>query len=584
MKTLEEPARPATPAVAHAPTQSDAGPSGARELLLVVLAGALLAVLITWPLVLHPGHRIAQDLGDPVRTAWQIAWTGHALLHHPTHLWQSNAFYPFSNTLAFSDSLLGYAPAGLVGHGEVAALVRYNLLFLFAYALAFVGAYLLGRELRLKPWAAAVVGVAFAYAPFRSTMNGHLHVISSGGIPLTLFLLLRGYRNGRRGMVFAGWAVAAWQFSLGFTLGLQLAYLLAVLALVALVIWWRRGRPSLPRALITPTVAGLVLCAAVGVFQARPYLKVSDDFSSAQRSIGQVQSYSASPKAFLAATPQNRIWSGATKSIRNSLSSPNETALFPGLAILALAVAGVTAGAVYSRGLRIGLGVGVLVCAVLSLGFGFLGGRVSYRLLYDYAPGWDGVRTPGRIVTLTSLGLALLAGAGAQRAVDALRSRGRLALAAAVALPVVVFAEGSWTLWKPHVPSAPAAQLGLRGPQLHLPMHPSNDRLYQFWSVDGFPKIYNGVSTFDIPSQDKLRRSMRLFPNRHTIQEAEKLGIRTILLHTDLGKVPLPPPQTIKREPADARAAAAKPVPAGLGVRVRREPGLVIYYLPKARS
>src|SRR4051794_32807620 len=415
MKTLEEPARPATPAVAHAPTQPDAGPSGARELLPVVLAGALLAVLITWPLVLHPGHHIAQDLGDPVRTAWQIAWTGHALLHHPTHLWQSNAFYPFSNTLAFSDSLLGYAPAGLVAHGEVAALVRYNLLFLFAYALAFVGAYLLGRELRLKPWAAAVVGVAFAYAPFRSTMNGHLHVISSGGIPLTLFLLLRGYRNGRRGMVFAGWAVAAWQFSLGFTLGLQLAYLLAVLALVALVIWWRRGRPSLPRALITPTVAGLVLCAAVGVFQARPYLKVSDDFSSAQRSIGQVQSYSASPKAFLAATPQNRIWSGATKSIRNSLSSPNESTLFPGLAILALAVAGVTAGAVYSRGLRIGLGVGVLVCAVLSLGLGFLGGRVSYRLLYDYAPGWDGVRTPGRIVTLTSLGLALLAGGGAPR-------------------------------------------------------------------------------------------------------------------------------------------------------------------------
>jgi hypothetical protein len=130
------------------------------------------------------------------------------------------------------------------------------------------------------------------------------------------------------------------------------------------------------------------------------------------------------------------------------------------------------------------------------------------------------------------------------------------------------------------VPSAPAAQTAVRGPQLHLPMHPSNDRLYQFWSVDGFPKIYNGVSTFDIASADRLRRSMRLFPNRHTIEEAQKLGIRTIVLHTNLDKVPLPPPQTIKREPADARAAAAKPVPGGLGVRVRREPGLVIYYLP----
>jgi hypothetical protein len=99
--------------------------------------------------------------------------------------------------------------------------------------------------------------------------------------------------------------------------------------------------------------------------------------------------------------------------------------------------------------------------------------------------------------------------------------------------------------------------------------------------VNGFPKIYNGVSTFDIASADQLRRSMRLFPNRHTIEEAQALGIRTIVLHTNLDKVPLPPPQTIKREPVDVRQAAAKPVPAGLGVRVRREPGLVIYYLPK---
>jgi hypothetical protein len=543
------------------------------------VAAWALAILITWPLVLHPGHRIAQDLGDPIRTAWQLAWTGHALLHNPSHLWQSNAFWPLGNSLAFSDSLLGYAPAGLIGHGEVAALVRYNLLFLFAYALAFVGAYLLARELGLKPLAAAVAGIAFAYAPFRSTMNGHLHVISSGGIPLSLFFLVRGYRRASRRDIFVGWAVAAWQLSLGFTLGLQLSYLLGLIALVVAVIWWSRGRPALPRALLAPTVAGLALFAAVGVFQARPYLKVSHDFSTAKRSIEQLQRYSSSPRAFVAATPENRIWSGATKSVRNSLRSPNESALFPGLAIVALALAGVTSAAVYSRGLRIGLGVGVVVCAVLSLGLGFLGGRVSYRLLYDYAPGWDGVRTPGRIVTLTSLGLALLAGAGAQRVVHSLRDQ-RLALAAGLALPLVVFAEGSWTLWKPHVPSAPAAQLGLRAPQLDLPLHPSDDRLYQFWSVDGFPRIYNGVSTFDIPEQRQLRHDMRLFPNRHTIQEARALGIRTIILHTDLGKVPLPPPASIKPEPANPRRAAAKSV-AGLGVTVRREPGLVIYSIKR---
>ena len=106
------------------------------------------------------------------------------------------------------------------------------------------------------------------------TEAGHLHVISSGGIPLALFLLLRGYRRRSRGLVLAGWLVSAWQISLGFTLGLQYAYLLAVLALVALAYWWRgrlrpsldaaRGagsarRPLIPRTLLAVTVVGVAV-------------------------------------------------------------------------------------------------------------------------------------------------------------------------------------------------------------------------------------------------------------------------------------------------------------------------------------
>src|SRR5262245_11973355 len=99
------------------------------ELLGALLAGVALAVVVTWPLVLHMGSRISPDLGDPVRTAWQVAWVGHAMLHSPLHLFDSNAFYPHPLSLAFSDSLLGYGPAGFFGSGTVAALVRYTLLF-----------------------------------------------------------------------------------------------------------------------------------------------------------------------------------------------------------------------------------------------------------------------------------------------------------------------------------------------------------------------------------------------------------------------------------------------------------------------
>ena len=59
-----------------------------------------------WPLPLHMGRDIAQDLGDPLVQAWQIAWDGHALAHQPTELFQANTFWPMRDSLAVSDALV----------------------------------------------------------------------------------------------------------------------------------------------------------------------------------------------------------------------------------------------------------------------------------------------------------------------------------------------------------------------------------------------------------------------------------------------------------------------------------------------
>jgi hypothetical protein len=138
-----------------------------REAVIAAVASVLVAVVMTWPLVLHLGAIVPRDIGDPLAIAWQPAWGGHALLHQPLHFFDANRFWPISDSLAFGDALIGYAPTGMIGSGPHAALVRYDLLFVFSYALAFFGAYLLARELGLGPGGAAVAGAAFAFAPFR---------------------------------------------------------------------------------------------------------------------------------------------------------------------------------------------------------------------------------------------------------------------------------------------------------------------------------------------------------------------------------------------------------------------------------
>ncbi len=80
--------------------------------------------------------------------------------------------------------------------------------------------------------------------------------------------------------------------------------------------------------------------------------------------------------------------------------------------------------------MRLGLAIGIGVVSILALGIGLTGAGYPYRLLYDYAPGWNGVRVPGRMFTLATLFYALLAGAGVQLLVQRLAPVGRAPLAA----------------------------------------------------------------------------------------------------------------------------------------------------------
>jgi hypothetical protein len=509
----------------------------------------------------------------------------------------------------------------------VAALVRYNLLFLFAWSLCFVGAYLLARELGLGRLGGAAAGAAFAYAPYRVTEAGHLHVISSGGIPLALFLLFRGYRRGSHALVLAGWLVAAWQVSLGFTLGLQFCYLLALLAVIAAVYWWRGGLriparaagaaqqsggsaaedpaaeprsdalatgasarrgPLIPRHLLAVTLAGIAIVGVIGVYESLPYLKIAHDYPTAKRTLKEVRNYSSGPSAWLAASSENRVWGPVTAGMRAKVHSKNESVFFPGGLILALAALGL-ATPILTRRLRIGLALGVLTCSLLALGLGLGGAGYPFRLLHDYAPGWDGVRVPGRVFTLGTLFYALLAGAGVQLLLRWLtpwakrRSLASLPALVGVALAVGIVGEGAGHLAHPVVPQPASAEIGLPGPVMDLPTDGPADRLWQYFSTDGFYKIPQGNSTFDIYSVDDLRGGVDAFPDKASIEKLRYYGIKTVVLHLHMPRLPGVVGYA-HAEPPDAAAAAAKPI-AGLGITRRRVGSLVIYEIgpgPKA--
>ena len=86
-----------------------------------------------------------------------------------------------------------------------AAIIGYNTLFLFTYALAFLGAYLLARELRGRlHWAPPAAGAAFAYAPWKPRETDIFMFSRAAAFRFALFLLVRGYRRERPSLVLAG--------------------------------------------------------------------------------------------------------------------------------------------------------------------------------------------------------------------------------------------------------------------------------------------------------------------------------------------------------------------------------------------
>ncbi len=525
-----------------------------HEWTLAVLASLALAVGLTWPTLRYPLYTLPQDYWDPSLQAWQMAWSGHALRTNPGQLFQSNTFFPEPWSFAFSDMLLGYAPAGLLGTGPDAAVLRYNIMFVLAHAMATFGAYVLARQLGAGRIGSAVAGVSYTYAPWLLAQAGHLHIVSNGGIPLALAMLARGhgwslrhgYRPERRrvGWAYAGWVVAAWQLSLGFGIGLVFAYVLALTLLVSAVVWfWRRRRVRRPfgRRLFVADLVGGLLFAAVGALLAVPYFKVAELHPNAERTLGDIGVYSPPASGFFTAPAESWIWGGLHEGARAALPWHPEMTLLPGFVLYALAAGGLFFS-VWRLRHRLLMLAGVVVTMVLAMGTRFFDGTFTYAPLFEHLPGFNGLRTPGRMMLWTTLLLGLLA-AGAVSAfarrvreisADRVPARPSPWLRAVTLLPLLlVLVEGLNDTPHPVVPEQPVAMRTVEGPLLVLPSGQNQDQPVMLWSTTRFQQVVNGGSGFTPKQLDDVRRVSAAFPDQTSVDYLRTLGVRNVVVLRD---------------------------------------------------
>jgi len=135
------------------------------------------------------------DAGDSAHIAWILSWDYHQLKINPLEIFNANTFYPYKNTLAYSESHIGNIiftfPLFQLTDNPVLVL---NIIFIITFIISSFTTYLLVFYLTKNHLASFCSGIIYAFSPFRQSEGQitDLHVFSSEWIPL-IFLYLHKY-------------------------------------------------------------------------------------------------------------------------------------------------------------------------------------------------------------------------------------------------------------------------------------------------------------------------------------------------------------------------------------------------------
>ena len=290
-------------------------------------AAALLYATITAVLfrALLPdlGTHLFSDPGDPLLLTAVLGWNaGHLPL--TSAWWNFPSFAPVEGITSFTEHmLLTYPVASPIVWATGNPVLAYNVVYLLAKPLNAVAAFALGRELTGSWGAGWIAGLAFAFAPYQGIHVGHLQLMLSFGMPMSLLWLHRYFHGGgRRALVWfsVGWLLTA----------LANAYLLVFFPVVVVVygIWF--VRPAEWKRLVPPAVAAGLATLLVAPLLWGYHVRLAAYGLS--REMGEIRAFSADIVGLAGMFHASTAWQGLLP------HDFEERALFPGFTILALAL------------------------------------------------------------------------------------------------------------------------------------------------------------------------------------------------------------------------------------------------------
>jgi len=512
----------------------------------------LAAVAFTYPLIKHISESVSPDLGDPLFMSWLISWNQHWLLsanHSLSALYNTNIFYPYLRTLAFSDLMLVPSLATLpLRLFTTNPLIIANLTLMSLMAFTGLAMFLLIRHLTGSSLIALLIGLFYAFSPYHLSQVGHIQ-LQTDGLLIMALLFLHKYLDDKlpgflfiSGLFIALQALTAWYYAVYAALifGLFVVYF-AVSGLI-----------KLNKKFIFSLSVTIFFSAAIMLPFTLPYLHLHNTLPNFVRNIGETRVYSAVPLDYLLTVKQSRLWGQVVGLGVDSI----ETVLFPGLAIVILALASLVGikSDFFKRQRAARIKVFYLLAAIM----GFIMSLGPYRRVFGHIiplpfgvafstlPAFKIMRVPARFGIFVLLGLSVMAAYGLKWLFQLWSDKRLFGAGADLALMLGFILIVAQTLSGPIAISKPISS-GTRIPPMYkwlakqdrynaiieVPLATSSDVKYEYFSSYHKKNLVNGYSGYAPPTWGKLNMDLEHFPDARSLEAIYKSGADGLIVHTN---------------------------------------------------
>jgi len=514
----------------------------------------ILSIFITYPLIFNIGS-VTSGVGDELVLSYIQNYVIYGIIHHPLTLFNAPNYFPYLNTLAYSDSLITSSlllalPAWFF-HQPIAI---YNLTLLFSLSSLGWSTFFLIKYLT-RDWLVSLLGgTLIIFSPVILDKYVHLQVLFIFLVPLSFYFLIK-FIDSKKEMYF-------YVFLLCFILQTLNSFLPGYFIvfgsiLIVLIAYFKKelfiSDLVTKKFILSGIFAVLILLPFI-----IPYYQVSREFGYT-RDIRDTIHFAVQPEdlwytsQFSNLSPfLSQFW--RTSTYPSSISFKNG---FPGIAIFFLTVL-----TIYHLIKRKKLDYQLLSVSsigllglILSLGpFLHINRQtihhpfpipLPYLFFYYLIPGFNGMRNSARWEVLFILGTIIAGSMVLHILTRSWSSKKRYILV--LSLAVITLVE-----FKPSINFVSIGKVSDFPKEYLYLQNQTNVRMVEMpiynWNAEPYAKIeylrqyyalsnldvrrVNGVSGFSPPPWQEFVSSLLIsFPSEKSLKELKSLGINTIIIH-----------------------------------------------------